>query len=112
MNVKAAAALALVMAMFGGLTSAAGQSADSNPGINRPVTAQEIDQLRRTIYDETRSSFEAIFQHHTESGDLNNRLDYYRAGARLNLRFSPASSLYVTGLRTPYSSGGDVLEAT
>ena len=47
-------------------------------GIDRPVTSQELGQLRQDITDAGRSSVEAIFDYHTENGDVNDRLDFFR----------------------------------
>ena len=80
------------------------QSTEPNPGLDRPVTTQELDQLKRKIADDTRSNIEGIFEYHTETGDLNNRLDFYRAGARLNLKLTPATLLQIRGTHTPYST--------
>ena len=87
------------------------QSSEPNPGIQRPVTTQELEQLKRRIYDETRSNIEGVFEYHTESGDPNNRLDSYRVGARLNLKPTPETLLQIRGTHTPYSIGNDVLTA-
>src|SRR5262245_13332977 len=81
-----------------------GQSTEPNPGLDRPVTTQELDQLKRKIADDTRSNIEGIFEYHTETGDLNSRLDFYRLGARLNLKLTPATLLQVRGTHTPYST--------
>jgi len=88
------------------------QSAESSPGINRPVTREEIDRLRRTIYDETQSNFEGIFVYHSESGDLNNRLNFYRLGARGNFKLDSGALLYLGGTWTPYSTLNDSFAAS
>lgn len=77
-----------------------GQS--QTPGSQRPVTQQEIDQLKQQIANEDRSTVEAITEFHHESGDLNNRLDQLRYGGRLNLRLNAAGSVYLTATRTQY----------
>ena len=69
------------------------QSSD-NPGIHRPVSSQEIDQLKRQIYEDTQSNVELIVDYHTETGDLNNRLDFWRYGARANFKWRPNAQLY------------------
>jgi len=88
-----------------------GESKQTNvkTGANRPVTSQEIEQLKRQIYEETSSSVEAIFDYHAETGDLNNRLDFLRYGARLNWKLAPATVVYFTGTRTSYMTLDDVL---
>ena len=93
-------------------TSAMGQAGDPNPGMNRPVTAQDIDRLRQTIHDETSSSLEGLFGFHTETGDLNNRLDFYRVGGRANLLIGQGGLFYVSGVRTPYSTWDDRYKAS
>jgi hypothetical protein len=76
--------------------------AQENPGMQRPVTQQEIDRLRRQIDEDTRSSVEMVTDYHTESGDLNNRLDFIRYGGRLNLKVGSSSAFQLTGTRTNY----------
>ena len=87
------------MFAFGGLAAAQGQE---NSGIQRPVRQQEIDRLKRQIDEDTRSTVEAIIDYHTETGDLNNRLDSFRYGGRFNLKLGPSSALQLTGTRTNY----------
>ena len=111
-SAKSMAVLVLVFVCGGFPGISSGQSRDTNAGVNQRVSAQEIDRLRQTILDETRSNVEAIFQHHTETGDRNNLLYYHRFGARLNLRLGNNSSFYVTALRTPYSTMDQTLEET
>ncbi len=76
--------------------------AQENSSVQRPVTQDEIDRLKRQIGLDTSSSVEAITDYHTESGDLNNRLDFLRYGGRLNLKWGSASRLELTGTRTNY----------
>ena len=82
----------------------------TDPSIHKPVTVEEMERLSRVISDETRSSVELIGEYHTETGDLNNRLDFYRAGARLNYRWQPGLNFYLSGVRTQYMTLGDVLD--
>lgn len=84
-----------------------GNSGDS--GIHRPVTSREVEQLKQEILDDTRSSVEGIFEYRNETGDLNNRLDFLRYGARLNYKWTPGAMLYLRGSRTSYMTIGDVL---
>ena len=84
------------------------QSSD-NPGIHRPVSSQEIDQLKRQIYEDTQSNVELIVDYHTETGDLNNRLDFWRYGARANFKWRPNAQLYFSGVHTPYTTRDNVL---
>jgi hypothetical protein len=76
--------------------------AQENPGLQRPVRQQEIDRLKRQIEQDASSNVEAVVDYHTESGDLNNRLDYLRYGARLNLRWGSSSTIQLAGTRTDY----------
>src|SRR5262245_10217912 len=80
--------------------SATAQS--QTPGSQKPVTQQEIDQLKQQILNEDRSTVEAITEYHHESGDLNNRLDQFRYGGRLNLRLNSSGGAYLTATRTKY----------
>jgi hypothetical protein len=101
--------LGMVALFPGGLRA---QSADSDPGASRPVSAAEIDRLRQTIYDETQSNVEAIFGYHAESGDLNNRLNFYRYGARANVKLQSGALLYLSGTWTPYWTIDRIVEAS
>lgn len=76
-----------------------------------PVSSQEIEKLKRQIYQESRSNLELIFDAHGENGGPNDELGFWRYGGKLNLRSRPGSSVYVTALRTRYASGGDTLQA-
>jgi hypothetical protein len=76
--------------------------AQESAGIDRPVSQQEIDRLKRRIDEETQSSFEAIADYRTESGDVNNALDSMRWGGRLNLRSGASSLLFLQATRTSY----------
>ncbi|HZT28585.1 MAG TPA: cellulose synthase subunit BcsC-related outer membrane protein [Bryobacteraceae bacterium] len=90
------------------LSAADAKSDDS--GIDRPVTSQEVQQLKQEISDYTSSSVEGIFDYHTETGDLNNRLDFLRYGARVNYKWSPDSTLYFRALGTSYMTTGRVFD--
>ncbi len=78
------------------------KSSGKQTGIHRPVTSREIEELKRQIAEETRSSVEAIFEYHAETGDLNNRLDLLRYGGRLNLKRGSGPVFYLSGARTSY----------
>jgi cellulose synthase operon protein C len=78
-------------------------------GTDRPVTSREVEQLRQDILDDTRSSVEGIFEYHTETGDLNNRLDFWRAGGAVNYRAQPGLVLYLRGTQTNYMGDADYL---
>lgn len=92
--------LALFVAF--GIARSLGQSSTDDPSINRPVSQAELDKLKLEIEDDSQSSLEAIGVYHNESGDLNNRLDFWRYGGRLNFRLSSAASVFVSGTRTQY----------
>ena len=83
-----------------------------DPSITRPVGSLEIEQLRRDIADQSGSSVELIGDYHTESGDLNNRLDYWRAGARLNYVWQAGTTFYLSGVRTGYRTLEDVFDGS
>src|SRR6266566_7440274 len=100
--------LAFIVAVMFALSGPAAAQAQENSGVQRPVTQQEIDRLKRQIDQDTRSSVEAIMDYHTESGDLNNRLDFFRYGGRLNLKLG-SSAFQFRGTRTDYLPIGDVL---
>jgi len=85
-----------------GIGSSLGQSSTNDPSISRPVSQAELDNLKREIAAERQSSLEAITEYHSESGDLNNRLDFWRYGGRVNVRLRSSSSLYFSGTRTQY----------
>src|SRR6266540_50227 len=77
----------------------------------KPVSQQELEDLRRQIAQEDRSSLELRFDGHAESGDVNHRLDFLRYGARFNLRRNEATSLSFGVRRTPYKTREGVLDA-
>ena len=72
-----------------------------DPSIYQPVTPEEIERLRRQITEDARSSVIVFGDYHAESGDLNNRLDYWRTGGRLDYKLKPGTILYtfLTGTR-------------
>ena len=92
--------IALIILILTCSLTASAQS--QTPGSQRPVTQQEIDQLKQQILNEDRSTAEAITEFHHESGDLNNRLDQFRYGGRLNLRLNSSGGVYLTATRTKY----------
>jgi len=59
------------------------------------------ERLKRQISQDTRSSIEALGVYHYESGDLNNRLDFFRAGAGLNYN-GGLDAVYVNLVETRY----------
>ena len=100
-------AVAVAVFAFSGHVAVQAQEAS---GVQRPVTQQEIDRLKRQIDADTRSSVEAIIDYHTESGDLNNRLDFFRYGGRLNLKLGPSAAFQLTGTRTDYLPMSDLFK--
>jgi Cellulose synthase operon protein C C-terminus (BCSC_C) len=94
--------LAVIIAVTFVFCGLAAAQAPDNSGIQRPVRQQEIDQLKQQIDEDTRSGVEAIVDYHTETGDLNNRLDSFRYGGRLNYKFGSSSAFQFTGTRTNY----------
>src|SRR6266699_1870241 len=100
--------LAFIVAVMFALSGPAAAQAQENPGVQRPVTQQEIDRLKRQIDQDTRSSVEAIMDYQTESGDLNNRLDFFRYGGRLNLKLGSSAAFQFRGTRTDYLPIGNV----
>lgn len=84
--------------------------AQQRTAAERPVTSREIEQLRRELSRETRTSVEGIFEYHTETGDINNRLDYLRYGAGVNYRINPSAKFHFRGAFTEYTPLGDLRE--
>ena len=75
---------------------------DKEPSIYRQVTPEEIERLKRQITEDTRSSVEAFGEGHYESGDLNERLYFFRVGAGLNYKWRPSTRFYVNLVETRY----------
>lgn len=75
---------------------------DKEPSIHRPVTPDELERLKQQIAEETRSSIEALGVGHYESGNLNERLYFFRAGAALDYRWRPSTRFYVNLVETRY----------
>jgi len=80
------------------------------PQAPNPVTPEEIERLRREIEREERSSLEFLLDGHTETGDLNNKLDFLGLGTRLNLKHGAATTFHVTARYTPYRTPDGVVE--
>jgi hypothetical protein len=80
-------------------------SADAQTGrdpIHDPVSPQEIERLQRQIARDTTSNLEILGEYHNETGDLNDRLNLWRYGARGNLRLQSGSRLSIGVVRTHY----------
>jgi hypothetical protein len=77
----------------------------------KPVTSQEVQDLRREIEGETRPSLELLFDGHTESGDLNNKLNFLKYGARLNLKRG-LSTLSFTARRAEYRTQNGLIDGS
>lgn len=80
---------------------------DKEPSIHRAVSPEELERLKRQIAEETRSNVELLGDYHYESGDLNNRLDFWRTGARLNYKWKPTTRFYLSGVETRYMTQDD-----
>lgn len=78
-----------------------------DPSVYRPVSPEELERLKRQITEETRSNVELLGDYHYESGDLNNRLDFWRGGARLNYKRKPSTHFYLSGVETRYMTQAD-----
>jgi hypothetical protein len=78
--------------------------------VDKPVSPSEIAELRRQLDRQTRSGAELFFGAHGESGDVNNRLDFFRYGGRFNLRRRSGSTVTLTGTRTHYATPSSLLE--
>src|SRR6516164_11663365 len=88
----------------------AADASEQQTGINRPVTSQEIDQLKQEISDSSSSNIQGIFEYHAENGDLNNRLDFWRYGGQLNYLWKPSTTVYLRATGTSYTTIGGVLD--
>ncbi|HSD27881.1 MAG TPA: hypothetical protein VLL75_11305, partial [Vicinamibacteria bacterium] len=75
----------------------------------KPVSSEEIERLRREIESESRSSLELLFDGHTETGGLNDKLQFLRFGARLNLERG-STTWRLTARHTPYTTEDDVVQ--
>jgi cellulose synthase operon protein C len=75
---------------------------DKEQSIHRPVTPEELERLKRQITEDTRSSIEGLGLFHYESGNLNERLYFFRAGAGLDYRWRPSTRFYVNLVETRY----------
>jgi hypothetical protein len=75
---------------------------DKEQSIHRPVTPDELERLKRQITEDTRSSIEGLGLFHYESGNLNERLYFFRAGAGLDYRWRPSTRFYVNLVETRY----------
>jgi hypothetical protein len=80
------------------------QDSRSNNTAQNPVSQRDIDRLRRQIEDEDRSNLDISHQYHTETGDLNTRLDYLRFGLRANVVSRPGSLIHIGVTQTLYHS--------
>lgn len=76
----------------------------------KPVTSEEIERLRSEIEREARSSLEFLFDGHTETGGLNDKLSFLGLGVRLNLKRGSDTTLHAAARHTPYTTEGGVVE--
>jgi hypothetical protein len=74
------------------------------------VDTRDIEELKRQIADETRSSLELLADVHRETGDLNNRLDYVRYGGQVDLRRTTRTGFYARLQRTDYRTLEDAFD--
>src|SRR6516164_5869532 len=88
----------------------AADASEQQTGINRPVTSQEIDQLKREISDSSSSNVQGILEYHAENGDLDNRLDFWRYGGQINYHWKPDTMVYLRATRTSYMTIGGALD--
>lgn len=96
------ASIAAVVAM--GIAPGALAQEARDPSLHRPVTVEELERLKRRITEQTRSSIEMLGEYHSESGDLNNRLDFWRLGGRLNLKRGADSLAFLRVVQTNYTT--------
>ncbi len=80
---------------------------DRDPSIYRPVSPDEIERLKLQIAEEARSSVELPGEYHYESGDLNNRLDWFRGGGRGTYTLTSRTRLYLSLVETRYLTQDD-----
>jgi len=79
--------------------------------VDKPVSPREIDELRKKIEAETRSTLEVLVGAYDENGDLNNRLGVFRYGARLELKLRSGRTASLVAARSEYATPDNVLEA-
>lgn len=79
--------------------------------VDKPVSPREIDELRKKIEAETRSTLEFVAGAYDESGDLNNRLGIFRYGARLELKLRSGPTASMVAARSEYATPENLLEA-
>jgi hypothetical protein len=105
MPMKMISALRLAVLVSLMTTASLPAAAQNGPDpLQDPVSPQEIERLRRQITRESRSSAEMLGEFRHESGDVNNRLNLARYGARVNLRL-PQGAIFSAGVvRTHYLS--------
>lgn len=80
-------------------------------GANAPVSTREIQQLEFEIAEGGSSTLEGVGEFHTESGDLNNRLDFLRYGLKVNCRSKAGFLYYVRTVGTSYLTTDRYLDA-
>jgi hypothetical protein len=79
--------------------------------IHDPVNPADIQRLKRQILSESRSTLDLISELHTETGDFDNRLDFGRYGARLNLKTGGGPIVSFSLVRTHYLPRIDLFDA-
>jgi hypothetical protein len=81
------------------------------PALQEPVTPKEVEDLKQQIERERRSQVEVFSEYRARSGDLNGQLDYFRYGARLNLKVGD-TRLLLSASRTSYATTDSILTAS
>jgi hypothetical protein len=86
-------------------------SAVAEAQVDKPVSPREIEELRKKIEAETRSTLEILLGSYGENGDLNNRLDVFRYGARLELKLQSGRTASIVATRAEYATPENLLQA-
>ncbi len=102
--------LVLVLSLGAFLVAPQAWTGEPSPAQKTP-TPEEVAKLKRQIQQESRSSVELTFDSHSENGDLNNRLDYRRYGALLNVKRRQAT-LQLGASRVYYKTIDGLLDET
>ena len=72
--------------------------------VRAPVSPEEIARLQRQIARESRSTVEVLTEYRPETGEVNDRLNLWRYGGRLNLRFEGGWRFSASVVQTYYRS--------
>ncbi len=107
MKLRKAAVLNICLILLAGLCVA---QVAVDPSISGPVSQTDVEKLKHEIAEENRSSVEPVSEYHSESGDLNNRLNYWRWGGRLDFKVGSGSALFISGTRSQYMTSSSVFD--